>query len=351
MLLTPLPLERCSRLVRFACLSLLLVFASTHAWAIGPPVTAELLEVKMIWNYAPHNAFTDLVYWRDKWYCGFREGQRHVGDRGKMRIISSSDGEQWESTLQLEMADYDLRDAALSITPDDRLMILGGVQQGDDGRLRTGTFVSFSQNGIECTPPKVVLAPGRWLWRVTWHEGRAYGVSYPSPEGVPYSSLLVSSDGVEFQPLVPKLLGEGGRPTEARVRFAAGGTAYCLHRRDGAHDSAYLGKAASPYTEWTWKDLKQHFGGPNFLQLPSGHWIGAGRLIDERGPHTAITSIDVDQGTMTPLLRLPSGGDTSYPGLVWHEGQLWVSYYSSHEKGTNIYLARVAVRPRAVQAK
>ena len=33
--------------------------------------------------------------------------------------------------------------------------------------------------------------------------------------------------------------------------------------------------------------------------------------------------------------------DTSYPGLVWHEGQLWVSYYSSHEGKTSIYLARV----------
>ena len=29
-----------------------------------------------------------------------------------------------------------------------------------------------------------------------------------------------------------------------------------------------------------------------------------------------------------PLLSVPSGGDTSYPGLVWHEGLLWISYYS-----------------------
>ena len=40
-------------------------------------------------------------------------------------------------------------------------------------------------------------------------------------------------------------------------------------------------------------------------------------------------------------LKLPSGGDCSYPGLVWHEGVLWVSYYSSHEGRTMIYLARV----------
>jgi len=55
------------------------------------------------------------------------------------------------------------------------------------------------------------------------------------------------------------------------------------------------------------------------------------RLTRELGPQ---------KGTLTEFLILPSGGDTSYPGLVWHEDQLWVSYYSSHEEKTAIYLAR-----------
>jgi hypothetical protein len=42
-----------------------------------------------------------------------------------------------------------------------------------------------------------------------------------------------------------------------------------------------------------------------------------------------------------PDLVLPSGGDCSYPGLVWHEGLLWTSYYSTHEGRTSIYLARI----------
>jgi hypothetical protein len=41
------------------------------------------------------------------------------------------------------------------------------------------------------------------------------------------------------------------------------------------------------------------------------------------------------------LLDLPSSGDSSYPGMVWHQGLLWISYYSSHEGKTAIYLARV----------
>jgi len=46
----------------------------------------------------------------------------------------------------------------------------------------------------------------------------------------------------------------------------------------------------------------------------------------------------------TPLITLPSGGDTSYPGLVWHEGRLYISYYSSHEGRAAIYLAVVQVQ-------
>ena len=49
-------------------------------------------------------------------------------------------------------------------------------------------------------------------------------------------------------------------------------------------------------------------------------------------------------GQLKALLNFRSGGDTSYPGLVWYEGLLWVSYYSSHEGKTSIYLAKVRIK-------
>ena len=39
----------------------------------------------------------------------------------------------------------------------------------------------------------------------------------------------------------------------------------------------------------------------------------------------------------------PSGGDTSYPGMVIHDGKLWVSYYASHEGKAVIYMASLPV--------
>ncbi|HMC67033.1 MAG TPA: hypothetical protein VKI65_18995, partial [Gemmataceae bacterium] len=97
------------------------------------------------------------------------------------------------------------------------------------------------------------------------------------------------------------------------------------------------------YKQWNWKNLGVYFGGPNFLQLPDGTWAAAGRMIQEGKPRTVLCSLDIDNGVLTPKRQLPSGGDTSYPGLGWHQDQLWVSYYSSHEAKTSIYLARIAV--------
>jgi hypothetical protein len=87
-----------------------------------------------------------------------------------------------------------------------------------------------------------------------------------------------------------------------------------------------------------------YFGGPKFIQLPNQMWVAAGRILRDDGPKTELAILDMDEKSLTPILQLPSGGDTSYPGLVWHNEILWVSYYSSHEGKANIYLAQVKLQ-------
>lgn len=48
-----------------------------------------------------------------------------------------------------------------------------------------------------------------------------------------------------------------------------------------------------------------------------------------------------DKVNLRPYCKLPSGGDCSYPGIIREGDHLLVSYYSSHEGSTNIYLAKV----------
>jgi hypothetical protein len=155
--------------------------------------------------------------------------------------------------------------------------------------------------------------------------------------------LYVSADGKSYNTLVKNLYDEG-YPNETSVVFSAD-TAFCLLRRDGEMNTGQLGIALPPYTGWEWKDLGIRIGGPHVILLPSGKMLAAVRFYNGNRPvRTSLCHVDRINGSITELLALPSGGDTSYAGQALHEGHLWVSYYSSHEGKTSIYLAKVRIQ-------
>jgi len=304
-----------------------------------PQPTARLEGARRIWDAAPHNAFTDLIRFRDRWICAFREGKAHVSPDGSIRLIQSVDGENWEPLAFLQYAGADLRDPKLSLMPDGRLMVIAAAAFSAAGTTQHQTYAWFSSDGLTWDAPLAVGEPNFWLWRVRWHKGYGYGVGYQTAGGG-FTRLYRSEDGRRFDVIVPRLCDQA-KPSEATLVFRQDDSAVCLLRRDGAPGTAQLGFARPPYTAWTWNDLGVAIGGPNLLELPDGRLIAAGRLTD-RAPRTAIGAIDVSSSAFSELLELPSGGDTSYPGMVWQENRLWVSYYSSHEGKARIYLARVA---------
>lgn len=319
----------------------------------APAPAARIVELRKIWDAAPHNAFTDLVRFKDRWYCTFREGAGHVSPDGSVRVLTSDSGYWWESTARIEMPGFDLRDPKLTVMPNPtRLMLLGGatVREGSQPATENQSFVALSDDGKKWSKVFWVGPTNQWLWRVTWHRNNGLGVAYDvSPESRTAkkygTTLLLTKNGTDFDTLVEDLSTENG-PTEATLRVAPDGTLYCLQRRDGKpSNTALLGISRKiPYDQWEWKDLGQFFGGPNFIQIPDGRWIACGRLHNH-GPNkktmTVVCELDVAKGELKPLLDLPSSGDSSYPGLVWHDNLLWVSYYSSHEGKSSIYLARV----------
>jgi hypothetical protein len=301
---------------------------------------AKPLSVAKIWDQAPHNAFTDLVRFRGRWFCVFREGKDHVSPDGALRVITSTDGVSWESAALITSKNSDLRDAKITVTPDGQLMLCGAEALHDRSRHSHQSLVWFSRDGRTWSEKHPIGDPDLWLWRVTWHKGTAYSIGY----GCGKERLLrlyVSTDGKTFETLVDRLL-EGGYPNETSIVFE-GDTAYCLLRRDGAgkgNNTAMLGIAPPPYTKWEWKDLGVPIGGPHLIPLPDGRFVAAVRLLDKR-VRTSLCWLDPKAGTLTEFHTLPSGGDTSYAGLALHQDQLWISYYSSHEGKTSIYLAKM----------
>ena len=321
--------------------ALLVAAGAARGEAPKPDVAPELLGYRMIWDQGPHNAFTDLVWFEDAFYCCFREGGSHVSPEGHVRVIKSETGERFESVGLIKVPETDLRDPKLVVTPRGRLMIVAAAATPKPSGTGTThqTMVWESKDGWQWGEPKSVGEKDFWLWRVVWHGDMAYGVGYGTQESNKFVRLYSSRDGVNYDVLVPKLAAEGS-PNEVGMVFLDDGTALCLLRRDEGTRTALMGTAKPPCKQWTWKDLGKQIGGPALIRLPDGRLIAAVRLY-QPAAHTALCWVDPKAGKLTECLRLESGGDTSYPGMVLHDGLLWVSYYSSHEGKTSIYLAKV----------
>lgn len=343
---------------------LLLFFLLLGTFAAqAQPVTAKLISVKKIWDQSPHNAFTDLIRFKGKFYCVFREGTKHAEGEGKLRVLVSKDGEQWEAAAVLEEKGRDLRDAKISITPDNRLMLNGGSADPFDHTV-TGSFhsvVSFSKDGKSWTPIQPVNFKNpkenrNWLWRMLWHKGTAYGVAYQSDPNSPstqrrmYAFVVKSKDGIN----VERISEDFDDGTEAAISFDKNDVMTLLLRGRGNKTKAFIVQAPAPYQQWTKREITadigdDQVGGPALLfpdnfKMPEGILLGGGRRFQTKPSaeqRTGLFSLDVAQAQLTNLLLLPSGGDTSYPGLVWHNKQLWMSYYSSHEGKSAIYLAKI----------
>jgi len=325
--------------------------ATSEAGVSGQENTqAQLVEVRNIWDKAPHNAFTDLIRYKGKWFCAFREGQTHSSTDGKLRIITSRDGRKWKSAALITSKTEDLRDAKLSIRPDGKLMLIAAAAVRKEKHTEFQTRAWLSSDGRKWSDGIDIGEKNVWLWRIAWHKGIAYGVGYDALAGGDnhgFVRLYKSKDGIHYETVIDKLY-EKGYPSEAALLFDANDTAYCLLRRDDPNLGyrSVWGVSQPPYTDWTWNELIWSTCSPAMMEIPGVGIVAASRSwrpgIESC---TALWRIEPKTGELTTLLIFPSRGDTSYPGLVWHDGLLWVSYYSAHEgtywQDCAIYMAKV----------
>jgi hypothetical protein len=328
----------------------------------------EVIETKKVWDAAPHNAFTSLTKYKDAWYCTFREGSAHVpGTDGEVRVIVSKDGNAWESAALLSEKGVDLRDPKFCTMEDGRLMLTmgGSLYSGTPApgasRKLTGarSRVSFSSDGRTWSPPQPACEDKEWLWRVTqrphglpYYENDPrgvpamfYGISYPTntPEAQAKLSLWESADGINYKRIPGVDPGRSQWLNETTVRFDDRGNMMALARSDRKGTNAFFGFSSPPFKQWSWTDTGHVIHGPDFIRLKDGRMFYAGRDIVNGKANTTVGYLS-SAGQAMPLAVLPSGGDCSYPGFAeGPDGQLFLSYYSSHEGKTSIYLSKLKI--------
>jgi hypothetical protein len=305
--------------------------------------------------------FPDLVRFRGDWYCSFREGEIHGNHpSGRGRVIRSRDGGDWQSVALMEWEGGDVRDPRLSVTADGQLMLNSSIYF--TSTRRSGTPPNESEaEGVARQSVTWLSADGTnwssayacatgvnsWRWDVAWHGGMGYSIAYTGKDAK--GTLYRTRDGKSWRTLLSDFFPDG-RGTEAALAFAVDGTACCL-LRDG-RTRGMIGVGAPPdYQQWKWKDArvdwrgdgqlrpandvwKGSLGGPKIVRLADGRFVGIAR-IDGR---VTLFWVDPENGVFTKLVEVDG---TSYPGLVEHEGLLWVTYGVNDASG--IFLTKAPV--------
>lgn len=328
----------------------------THFDTPKPGSAPTILRTDRVWSAAKYNSFTDMVWHNGRFVLAFREGNSHGVPAegvpgGNLRILQSKDGLTWTSSALIQAtSNEDLRDAKLSIAPDGCL-VLTGAAAFKTAKSERQSKAWFSTDGAKWTPAINIGDYNYWLWGNAWHHGQVYSVGYgptslsTAERNRRITRLYRSDDGKNYSTLVPSLTASSGLTGggETALIFRKDGTAVALSRRDTGNFESLIGTSQGDFTNWTWQIASEHIGGPELIELPDGRIVAASRRFVGKQTTTALFWLDPTAGTLTHFLTLPSGGDTSYAGMVWHNDLLWVSYYSSHEGKASVYVSQVQI--------
>lgn len=317
------------------------------------PCRFELIPSESIWKSSEHSAFTGLIRYNNYFYVVFREAPKHTGAGGKIRLMRSSDGIDWVTYKLFEVntttpLETDLRDPKISITPENKIMVLVDVETYSGGsRISRRPYVSFSDNKGEnfselqkCTIYNTAnqLQEGSfWIWRVSWNkQGTGYGFDYLQNWGSGLT-LFKTTDGITYHEVTK--ISAPNTPNETTIRFDANDNMYALIRTE---KNGILVTGSSPYTNLKQQELDFLIEGQDFIFLDDQTVCIGTRRYDAQS-NKRFTSIYITDSNFHFLrgFDLESGSDTSYPGLVVHDDKLWISYYSTHEGVSSIYFTSI----------
>ena len=312
-----------------------------------------------------HNAFTDLTRWKDMYYLCFRHGEDHGSMDGEIRVMRSPDMKTWEPCGTLKTFGDD-RDPHFAVTGE-RLYVYFGVwdlehaeDHGTPSRQDVRSHFASSEDGQTWSDVRGVYEQKWWLWRVRHHGGAFYSIAYSAYRPRPpmrESRLLRSEDGLAWE-LVSTVTTER-MSGEADMWFEDDGSMWLVTRTGDAPGNAWLHRSDPSKQTWTAHDLGELIHSPAIAEWKGRFFVaGRGRNADG-GDVTRLWELYPDECRVRPLLTLPSGGDTSYPGLVADPASLdagqpafFISWYSQHDQESepnhtkstaSVYVARVIV--------
>lgn len=331
-----------------------------------------------VWESNRYSSFTDIVFFKKKYYCAFREAGSHVvseyGERGKIIVRSSDDCSTWKTELEI-VNDFDNRDPHFVISDDGtKLYVYYGMMRpiGEEGYFpnpctqmsvldtdANGDLRLESMNDVEIKYSKNGRTLDKsqfWLWGITKHSGKYYGVAYyifnPDQKDRPLSGrpiLASSTDGIHYEEICDFLfegkvyfngVGYEDIGNEASPCFI-GDRLYIFFRSVQAQN-AIVAYSDPPYTRWSGK-WKTYEGMQ--MQCPIAIPLWDKIYVCMRGNTHGVPIYAFDPETMefnfVHDVYANTSTDRAYPGMIVHDDALHVVYYAYKSVAQNIYYQRI----------
>lgn len=347
--------------LKIILITLCVVFVSAEAVAEKLP-EVRVSNVRRVFYNGEHNAFTDLIRFKGKFYLTFRScpDGHMVHPTSSIIILSSIDAKEWEQVHRFSVARRDTRDPHF-LAFKGKLFVYTGTWYSGETTLKSEDYdlnkhlgyAAWSEDGAKWHSPIMLEGTfGHYIWRANTFGGKAYlcgrrkenFADAPRGEGAMVeSAMLESDDGLIWR---TRSLFQEVNGDETAFQFEADGSIIAVGRR--GRDNAQLLRSQRPYTHWQRKDLDRYIGGPLLMRWGGRYVVGGRKTIDDRGPKTSMCWLAGDE--LHEFAELPSGGDNSYPGFVEISPKRAImSWYSSHEKDANgktitaIYMAELEI--------
>ena len=306
-------------------LTLLFTLASTAVAVDAPSV--DVTNIRRVFANGEHNAFTDLVRFRDRYYLTFRScpDGHMVHPTASIIILASDDLQSWRQVHRFAVKHRDTRDPHFLVFQD-RLFVYTGTWYSGATTLPRDQYdlnkhlgyAAWSDDGATWNSPIMLEGTfGHYIWRATTFGGKAYLCGRrkhqfdirPRGEGPNVeSAMLESDDGLVWK---TRTLFQTERGDETAFQFNRDGSILAVGRRGS--DQAQLLRSQPPYDQWDRRDLDRYIGGP-LLTRWGDRWVVGGRNNTGAGPKTSMCWLVEDQ--LHEFAELPSGGDNSYPGFI-----------------------------------
>lgn len=284
----------------------------------------KVLSIRRVTNDRRHNAFTGACWFKGDLYVGYRQGDDHMCDQGRLIIQRSRDaGITWDTVTVLR-GDGDTRDAHL-YTDGARLFAVGH-EEIETGEYGISGFAS-TEDGDRWTPWTRYEGCGHYvLWRPIAYRGKHYCAGYlrPRPFGVHW---FESDDGHTWKDVRVVFESEEEKPNECYLEILPDGTATMIMRCEGGFvpKHPYICRSAYPFESWEMEKLTDlTLTGPALWTVDgrvyiSGRWHPLHEdmhLEEDSVAHHAI--FRVKDGKTYLLCVLPSGPkpDHSYMGVA-----------------------------------